>query len=265
MPVYENVRVEVPLKERLANVVSVVDLSPTLRRVRLQGADLHDFQFDELAPEIHVKLFFPTESQPELRLPKATPDGKSADWSGLKEGLLSPCRNYTIRAFDAEAGTVDIDLVLHDEGVGGPWAKQAQVGQTLGLFGPRSWKFPPLGAVNYVFFADETSVPALARWLEILPSDAKVEAFIEMPSAESEIPLPHHGGATIHWLQNNDGFYGESLINAANNLSSQALNANTWVWGATEAHAVASLKRFFLQESGVNPSNIDVVAYWKQD
>jgi NADPH-dependent ferric siderophore reductase len=31
-----------------------------------------------------------------------------------------------------------------------------------------------------VFFVDETSLPELARWLEILPKTAKIDAWIEV-------------------------------------------------------------------------------------
>jgi NADPH-dependent ferric siderophore reductase len=264
--IMKNERVEVLLKQRTATVVEVTDLSKTLRRIKLQGNDLEGFHYDVLAPEAHVKLFFPNASNNELRMPEVLNAGRGADWKGAGEGRFSPFRDYTIRAFDAGALTVDIDFVLHDDGVGGPWAKQVEVGQLLGIFGPRSFKFPPLNASNYLFLVDETSLPALARWLEILPQETTINAWIEVASVESEIPLPQHAGAKIQWLysQSNE-CHGHTLIKAADSIADELVNESTWVWGATEAHTIVKLKRKLIEDGRFNPAHLDLTAYWKHD
>lgn len=266
--ILKNERVEVPLKQRVATVVEVKDLSKTLRRIKLQGDDLEGFGFHPLAPEAHVKLFFPEESSDELRLPRVLSNGQ-ADWKGAATGRFSPFREYTIRAYDADLLTVDIDFVLHDEGVGGPWAKQAKVGQTLGIFGPRSVKLPPFDASNYVFFADETSLPALARWLEILPKTAKIDAWIEVQSAENEIPLAQHSGANIRWLHRNDSLdkvaYGALQLQALASLPEDLLSKNTWIWAAAEAHTIGQMKRELIKSSKINTAHLDLTSYWKHD
>ena len=259
----KNDRVEALLTQRMATVIAITDLSPTLRRIRLQGSDLEGFCFETLSPETHVKLFFPCDSKETITLPEVLNAGRSADWSGAREGRFSPFRDYTIRAFDAEALTIDIDFVLHDVGVGGPWAKQAEIGQCLGVFGPRSFKFPPLDAEHYVLLADETSLPALARWLEILPASARIDAWVEVASIESQIPLPEHDNAKVRWVYSDAG-YGQGLIDAVNAFSNDLISESTWVWGATEAHTVAQLKRHFLAHTEVAVAHLDMVSYWKQ-
>ena len=266
--ILKNVRIEVPLKQRIATVIEVKDLSKTLRRVTFQGDDLAGFGFHPLAPEAHVKLFFPEKSREELCLPTVLSNGQ-ADWKGAGVGRFSPFREYTIRSYDADSLKVEIDFVLHDEGVGGPWATQAKVGQSLGIFGPRSVKLPPLDASNYVFFADETSLPAVARWLEILPDTAKIDAWIEVQSAENEVSLPMHNGANIHWLHRNDGLervpYGALHLEILADLSDYLLSENTWVWGATEAHTIAQMKRELIKNSCINTDHLDLTSYWKHD
>lgn len=266
--ILKNERVEVPLKQRIASVVEIKDLSKTLRRIILQGDDLEGFGFHSLAPEAHVKLFFPEKSRDELCLPTVLGNGQ-ADWKGAGTGRFSPFREYTIRSYDADLLTIEIDFVLHDEGVGGPWATQAEVGQSLGIFGPRSVKLPPLDAPNYVFFADETSLPAVARWLEILPETAKIDAWIEVQSSENEIPLPQHGGANIHWLHRNGDLesvpYGTLHLEILKGLSGDLLSENTWVWGATEAHTIAQMKRELIKNSCINTGHLDLTSYWKHD
>ncbi|RBO78514.1 siderophore-interacting protein [Marinomonas aquiplantarum] len=261
----KNTRIEIPLKPRSAKVIRIMDISPTLRRVRLQGSELEGFGFHPLAPEAHVKLFFP-QSPNHLRMPNVMENG-SADWQGAKEGRFSPFRDYTIRAFDKHTCTLDIDFVLHDEGVGGPWAKQAKVGDVLGIFGPRSVKLPPTNAANYVFFVDETSLPAFARWLEILPNDAHIDAWIEVASADSEIPLSHGDNTKLNWLyRDSDGGqpYGALLYHAVETLPILSLSDATWLWAATEAHVIAQMKRRLMTlKSLINPAHLDLVAYWK--
>lgn len=266
--ILKNERVEVPLKQRVATVVKVKDLSKTLRRIKLQGEELEGFGFHPLAPEAHVKLFFPECSGDELRLPTVLSNGQ-ADWKGAATGRFSPFREYTIRAYDADLLTVDIDFVLHDDGVGGPWARQAEVGQTLGIFGPRSVKLPPLDASNYVFFADETSLPALSRWLEILPETAKVDAWVEVQSAENEIALPPHSGVSVHWLHRNDNLenvpYGALQLEVLAGLSDDLLSESTWVWAAAEAHTIREMKRVLIKNSKINAAHLDLTSYWKHD
>ncbi|MCW4629279.1 MULTISPECIES: hypothetical protein [Marinomonas] len=57
MSILKHERIQVPLKQRVARVIKLADLSSTLRRVTLQGEDLQGFGFHPLAPEAHVKLF----------------------------------------------------------------------------------------------------------------------------------------------------------------------------------------------------------------
>lgn len=263
--ILQNEREEVQLKQRVITVVDVKDISKTLRRVTFHSEDLKGFHFHLLSPECHVKLFFPDQESGELRMPPVPEDGWGADWEGVNEGRFSPFRDYTIRSFNAETLTVEIDFALHDVGVGGPWAVQVKEGQKLGIFGPRFIKSPPLHAKGYVFFADETSLPALARWLEVLPQDAMVQAWIEVASPESEIRLPSHAGAHVHWLYSKSGeMIGSRLVEAAQSIPDVFFASTTWVWGATEAHVTAKLKRALLKNGGFESAHLDLTSYWKQ-
>ena len=260
-----NKRVMVPLRQRKAEVVQIIDLSPTMRRIRLVGDDLSGFETDPLAPEAHIKVFFP-ERGAALKMPKVLEDG-SADWHGAAEGRFSPFRDYTVRAFDKDKKQLDIDFVLHDEGVGGPWAQHAKIGDELGIFGPRSLKIPPLNADNYVFFVDETSLPALSRWMEILPPNVQVNAWIEVDNDRSKIDLIGGERRHFHWLYRDDSSteYGELLYLAVTELPILLLSKNTWLWAATEAHVISNMKRrLMMLTSLLNPAHIDLVAYWKR-
>ena len=46
-------------------------------------------------------------------------------------------RSYTVRAWDPERRLLTLDFVVHgDRGIAGPWAAQAQPGDTLEIMGP---------------------------------------------------------------------------------------------------------------------------------
>lgn len=81
-----------PIKRRRLTVKAVTDLTPSLRRITLTGDDLIDF--NSPGADDHVKLFLPA------------PEG---------EELVG--RDYTPRHFRPEALELDLDFVLHEEGI----------------------------------------------------------------------------------------------------------------------------------------------------
>lgn len=114
---------------------------------------------------------------------------------------------------------------------------------------------------------DETSLPAFARWLEILPNEARIDAWIEVASVDSEIPLSHGDNTNLNWLyrdSEDDQLYGALLYHALETLPILSLGDATWLWAATEAHVIAKMKRRLITlNSLISPAHIDLVAYWK--
>ncbi len=260
-----NQLVQHKLKQRFARVVDFNDITPTIRRVRLAGPDLADLPYSETAPDAHVKLFFPeTPNDPieTLRMPNVLPDGE-ADWYGVRDGRFSAFRDYTIRQYSPENQWIDIDFVLHEGGVGGPWAMQVQVGHYLGIFGPRILKNIPLNAQQYLLFADETALPAVMRWLEVLPSTAQVWAAVEVSQQTISLPELEHPNLALHLgrrkLEDN---YGDWLIDALSKLPQ--LEPSCWCWGGCEANTVVALKRA-LRATHLDPNHLDLKAYWKRN
>ena len=103
------VRVRHALRMRRLQVSRVRQLTPHMVRVTLVGPDLDGFV--SAAPDDHVKLFFPV-ADGALNLPTLGPEGPV-----YPEGVEpSASRDYTPRRYDAAAGELDIDFVLHGEG-----------------------------------------------------------------------------------------------------------------------------------------------------
>ncbi|MDJ0350787.1 siderophore-interacting protein [Cryobacterium sp. PH29-G1] len=71
-----------PLVRRLLEVAAVRDLSPTLRRITLVGADLAGFT--ATGPDDHIKIFFPLGQHPG-----GNPSGRPGQQSGAQSGAQS--------------------------------------------------------------------------------------------------------------------------------------------------------------------------------
>ena len=184
-----------PLKSRLLEVVNVRRITPRMVRVDLGGSDIAGLRSDNFAD--HVKLWFPNPETGEHVLP-VVEDDRCLNFRA--PGVIY--RDYTVRRFDAKAGLLTIDFVVHDNGPGGRWAATAQPGDRLGVLGPRGTVYYP-EADHYVLLADETALPAAARRIEELPRDASVTAFFEVADAAEEQELDAPEGAEITWLHRN--------------------------------------------------------------
>ncbi|MGE8658287.1 MAG: siderophore-interacting protein [Achromobacter sp.] len=251
-------RVRHPLKMRMLTVARVERIAGLLARVTLRGEALRDFvsaSFDD-----HVKLFFPADpSQPPV-LPEVGPDGIK-----FPDGAPRPAaRDYTPRRFDAERLELVIDLVLHGDGPASTWAAQAQVGQCLGVGGPRGSFVVPTGFDWHVLIGDETALPAIARRLEELPSTAQALVRIEVPGAANQIALATRAQAAVRWLHRNGTVAGYStlLLEAARDLVLPP--GEGYVWVAAESAVAKAVREVMVTQHGVDKRRIRAASYWKR-
>jgi NADPH-dependent ferric siderophore reductase len=173
-----------PRPAHSATVTETSQLSRDMVRITLSVDTSAGFSFENLTETDHyVKLLFP-------------PVGASYAWpfdpAAVREELPREewpvMRTYTLRSWDAAAGTVDIDFVTHgDTGLAGPWATAAEPGDQIGFMGPGgAWH--PEG--NVVFAGDEAAAPAIFAGIEAMPQDATATAFVEVADADSHLDAP---------------------------------------------------------------------------
>lgn len=169
-------RVRHETRSRLLTVTQVTDLTPMMRRFRFVG-DMTGFASPSHAD--HIKAFF----FPEGVAPFLAPIGPNgAQWPGERPQM----RDYTPRAWDVDAGWIDLDFVLHGDGPASSWAANATIGSTLVIGGPRGSTVVPMTYDWYLLAGDETALPTLGRRIEELPKGAKVLAVIEVADAAEE-------------------------------------------------------------------------------
>lgn len=119
-------RVRHELKFRTLTVALIEDLTPTYRRIVLEGADLDGFV--SLGFDDHVKIFPVAEGQAPV-LPTLGPDGP------VFAEPRPVMRDYTPRAYDAAARRLTLDFVTGHGGPATEWAMAAKTGSVLGVGG----------------------------------------------------------------------------------------------------------------------------------
>ncbi|NHF74326.1 siderophore-interacting protein [Paracoccus xiamenensis] len=247
-----------PITLRALEVVAVTDLSPRMRRVTLAGPQLSAFEadgrshpgFESPGPDDHIKLFLRDPDTGVLSLP-VQGDGR-LHWP-QDPPVVS--REYTPRGFDPASGQLHIDFVLHGHGPAGGWAAQVQVGQQLHLGGPRVSVLLPQ-ADSYLLIGDETALPAIANWLEMLPEDAAVTAHILIGSPDAQIPLTAPKAAQIQWHP-----YDETDAEAMTRLIPSVPPRGTYIWAGGERAAITAL-RAHLDGADLDPDQVDLSNYW---
>lgn len=170
-------RVRHDTRMRLLDVISVTDITPLMRRIRLSG-DLDGFASVGHADQIKA-FFFPDGVEPKL-----APIGERG--AEFAENERPQMRDYTPRYWNTAQGWLELDFVLHGDGPASGWAAQAAVGQKLVIGGPRGSLVIPAAYDWYLLAGDETALPALGRRIEELPAGSKIVAFIEVEDAAEE-------------------------------------------------------------------------------
>lgn len=247
-----------PLVPRLLRVVDHELLAPAMRRLVFSGEDLaQPFPFAPLTVSDHVKLVFPEVESGEIHLPAVVEDRLV-----MPEGRPRPIfRDYTVRAYDSGAQRLTIDFVLHDHGIAGRWAHNATLGDALGVLGPRGSHLYPADFENYLIAGDETALPAMARWVEELPSRARAEVFISLANPGEKITLASRPGINVTYLDRSA--QGSAvLLDAVQNFLRPA--GDLFVWVAGEAAAVKPIRRHVRDVLEIPAEHADIDGYWKQ-
>lgn len=218
---------------RSLTVSRITQPSPGFRRLTFTGADLDGFA--SLGATDHVKVI-------------------------LGDGVR---RDYTPRYFrpataDSEA-ELDIDFYIHDDGAASNWAATAVPGAAATIAGPRGSHLPPTGASRIVLAADESSLPAFARWIEMVPDDVEVLGFVELDNSSDAAYLDpdHVHKARVVWLEKSAG----SLEKALRGIG--PIGDDTFVWIAGEATTLIPIRRYLRRELGLPKSQVKIDGYWK--
>lgn len=228
----------------MATVIDTAMIGPRIRRITLH-VDEPDLLDVRVAGDSAVGVYFPTTG----------PDGSLVvDPSG--EG-----RNYSVRRHRDDH--VDLDVVLHARGPGKSWAAAARSGDRVGLDHARSWHRPTPGSAWQLLVTDLSGLPATARIVEELPTDATAVAVVEVADAADLDYLPRHPGVTVVPSVGTGNGHAPSRL--AELVTGLALpDGRGYCWFAGEAAESRAVRKHF-RGLGWTVDQLDVTGYWRFD
>ncbi|MEV6281561.1 siderophore-interacting protein [Kribbella sp. NPDC051770] len=253
---------------RELEVARVVDITPGLRRVTVTGDQLGAFTasdgtafpaFSADGFDDSVRLIFPYPGETDPILPTYK-DGKYK-WPADPPSLW---RVYTVRRYDAQTRELDIDFVKHGVGVATTWAYRAKPGDRIHVGGPSVTYGQPEGYDWFLVAGDDTAIPAIDRLLAELPDDAQAEVFIEVAEEAHRIEFPARPGVQVTWIVRNGQAAGAEplLLQAVRDAGHR--EGAMFAWLAGEQSVVRDLRRYLIEERGVDKADIDFTGYWRR-
>ncbi|MFI9272195.1 siderophore-interacting protein [Kitasatospora sp. NPDC052896] len=241
---------------RRAQVVRTERITPHMVRLVLGGTGLETFDATEFTDH-YIKVLFAPEgvSYPEpFDLARIREEFPREQWPLT--------RTYTVRAWDPGLRELTVDFVVHgDEGLAGPWAARARIGETVHFLGPGGGYAPDPAADWHLLAGDESALPAIAAALERMPADAVVHAFVEIADAAEEQKIVSPAGVEVNWLHRGERPVGEALIEAVGALDFPTGTVSAFVHG--EAGFVKELRRRLRMEHGIPRERLSISGYWR--
>ena len=250
------VRIPYPVGVRTARVVSRTEVNPHMLRLTLAAAELSELH--TYACDDHVGVVFPLDDGTRND-PTYDPDRMMLDW----HPPAPPMRKYTIRRHDAEAGELDLDIVVHPGGLASDWAVGLEPGEDVVLAGPPGSLAFPHTYGHYVFALDTTALPALARWLEegdwLEERGVTAQVLVDHDrEAERAYPLEARPGVTVEWVSRAGGSRLAEAV-AGLDLGDRAAD-DVFLFAAGEAGDIKPLRRW-ARERGIAAL---ITGYWKR-
>jgi NADPH-dependent ferric siderophore reductase len=239
---------------RPARLVERTQLTPHYVRLTLAGDALRGF--DSPGSDDHIRVFFPDQ----------------ADSTALtaEELRAYPSRELTPVSWDAAAGTLELEFLLHgDEGVAGRWAGSAELGSTVGVGGPRGSMVLDGEPDSWFLAGDETALPAIRRFVAAMPAGAPGErrglVLVEVPDADHQPAFEVPTGTELRWVHRGDSPAGSALAAAIDALTAADRPAGAvFAFVAAEHAIVKPARALVLDRWQLDPEHVVVKGYWRR-
>jgi NADPH-dependent ferric siderophore reductase len=223
-------RVRHEIRRRPVAVAAIESAGPGFRAITFAAEELADFlsaSFDD-----HVKFIIPGAGGEDVR------------------------RDYTPRRFDNARRTLTIEFAVHGDGPAACWARNAQVGDSAVVAGPRGSMIIPTDYEWHLLAGDASALPAIARRLEELPAHARAIVIVQA-EAEDRRALPSRAQVQLRWVDSS-----EQLVQALRALELPA--GEGFAWAAGEAAVMKEVRGVLLEEKQHPREAMRVAAYWKR-
>lgn len=237
IPIPDNLKTIPGVQPLELSVAGVTDIGPHMRRLQLTGDSLSTFSY---------------QPGQDVMLVLAMTDGRPLS------------RRYTIRAFDPDSRTLELNLVAHGiDGLGARWAANARVGDRVNGVGPRGKITLDPNADWHLFAGDESAAAGVLNMLEALPADVPGIAFLEVGGPDDELPsrISDNGTQRVRWL-----YRGQTPVTECTMLEDAIAGVELPTgrghgYFAGEVQRVAAIQRAALAR-GLAPEQLSPKAYW---
>ena len=225
-------------KRRTLRVLTLLDITPHMRRIVFTSPELADFSSP--GPDDHIKIFVPDASEP----------------GGVA------MRDYTPRAFDPVARTLVIDFALHETGPATNWARNAHPGATLQIGGPRGSVVVPDDFDHYLLIGDETALPAIGRRIEALRPGVPVTALMVVDGPEEVQTFETAARLTPAWVFRRGSSADDATLLREALAGWHAPAGDGYVWIAAEAAVARAVRDYMLTERAHPKEWLKSSGYW---
>ncbi len=250
-------RVRHETRFRRLSVRRVERLTPKMVRVALAGEELTGFT--SLGFDDHVKVLFPSTGG-SLQLPVAGTHGPEYPPGAPKPVM----RDYTPRRYDAAAGELLIDFVVHSDGPATAWAASAAPGHPLGVGGPRGSIIIPTDLAWHLLIGDESALPAIGRRLEELPANTRAVAVIEVDNEAEQQSLESAAPFDVVWVHRGAEEAGspEPLLKALREVTFPS--GQYFAWAAAESQVARAVRQYLIAARNTDRHWIKAAGYWQR-
>lgn len=235
-------------------------VTPRTVRVTLGGPDLAGFATSG-RPDEYTDVFLPGPGETEPVLPievgglQTTPDGRPE----------SDHRHYTIRGHDPGRGEVELDVVVHEGGIGAAWGARTGPGDVVGIGEPGggTWD-PPPDAAWRLLVGDATALPAIGRIVEGLGPGERAHVIAVVADADEHQEWATPGEVTVDWRHEPaPERIGDALLAALRGYERPPGTGYTWMAGENVATRLG--RRFLRHELGLPRTAYATLGYWRVD
>jgi NADPH-dependent ferric siderophore reductase len=215
-------------------IVEVTEIGRGMRRVTLGGESLHAFAY-EAGNDVMVPL--------------------------SEDGGPTMCRRYTIRHCDRRTARLDLDIVLHGDGIGARWAASAVVGEQVEVGGPRGKITLAKGAAWHLFAGDESAIPVTFAMMDAVPEGDSSRALLSIEDVGDELSYRVPSAGRLTWVHRAGGSTSSALVDAFLSLEIPAGPGHVYIAG--EDKLVSALKGAAITR-GIAADAISAKAYWSR-
>lgn len=238
----------------ITTVSAITDITPRMRQISMSGG-LDGYQ--ALAPDQFVYVLAPPHGTKRLTIDA---DFSWGQYEAMPEVERPVGAYYTVRRFDRATATLDLWVVLHGHGGDGErWARNAEVGDPVALWGPRQAYEPPADSTSVVLLGDETALPAIAAILESLPAGHHARVIVALHEPAHAVALRSAAEIDLTWI---DDLGDNPLLDAVRAIGLE-IGPDTYVWGAGESRQISAVRRFARDTLGSSRSQVSLTGYWR--